>query len=120
MPAKRLHPTYNTDPPEHIFDIDVFQAESYYSHIENHKRIPRRPVALRIAAALGFPTENAQILADLAQWDRIEARGGPDLPADTRALIRALCLAAPLLSPSAIARLTQTLNECSETSQPRI
>ena len=132
----------NTDQPDDIGRIDLSEAKSfgaailtlrsrlgrsqarialdakvgagYYSDVENDRRMPRRATALRIAAALGVSPEQAEALAALVNVDRNAAQWDPTLRPDARALVRAIVLAAPRLTPSAISRLAQTLQKCRE------
>lgn len=88
-------------------------AAGYYSDIENDKRpAPPRSTVLRLAAALDLAPYKAECLAALADAERTAAQTDAHLPPDVRALLRAIRLAAPRLTPSAISLIRQTLREC--------
>lgn len=88
-------------------------AAGYYSDIENNRRpAPPRPTALRIAAALSLGPEQAACLAALADVERAAVGTDAHLPPEVRALLRAVRLAAPRLTPAAVSRVRQALQEC--------
>jgi transcriptional regulator with XRE-family HTH domain len=90
-------------------------AAGYYSDIENNRRpAPPRPTALRIAAALSLAPEQAACLAGLADVERAAVRTDAHLAPEVRALLRAVRLAAPRLTPAAVSRVRQALQECCE------
>ena len=90
-------------------------AAGYYSDIENNRRpAPPRPTALRIAAALSLGPEQTACLVALADVERAAVLTDAHLAPEVRALLRAVRLAAPRLTPSAVSRMRQTLQECCE------
>lgn len=97
-------------------------AAGYYSDIENNRRpAPPWSTALRLAAALELTPDQAACLATLADVDRSSGRSDAHLPTDVRALLSAVRLSAPRLTPSAISILRRTLQECCDpcnTSRP--
>lgn len=90
-------------------------AAGYYSDIENNRRpAPPRSTALRLAAALDLAPDEVECLAALADAERTAVRTDAHLPPDARALLRAIRLAAPRLTPAAISLIRRTVEECCE------
>jgi len=87
-------------------------SASYYSQIENCKRLPPpHATALRIAHSLGLRGDDAERLANLADTERAAAILDSHLPPMVRDLIGMIRSAAPLLRPDFVEALEAQIRE---------
>ncbi len=87
-------------------------SSSYYSELENSKRLPPpRQTALRIASAFGLtPLETQHFLA-IAESERAAALHDAHLPMNVRQLIAAIRVSAATAPPDLFDRLHNFLQE---------